>query len=90
MSQLANSLAAQVGRVVVDQTGLKGRWDFELAFAPEPPVINLPPDPSAEPPIADGPSVFTAIQEKLGLKLVSTKGPVDVVVIDGAERPTED
>jgi len=90
MAQIANTLAAQVGRVVVDQTGLTGRYDFEVMFAPEPPVINLPPDPDAAPPSADAPSIFTAVQETLGLKLVSTKGPVEVIFIESAERPSAD
>ena len=84
MSLFANNLAGQVGRVVVDRTGLTGGWDFELRFAPGPPRGPLPPvDP-------DAPSLFTAIQEQLGLKLESTKGPVEVVVIDSVDRPTPD
>jgi uncharacterized protein (TIGR03435 family) len=90
LSQFANGLAGQVGRVVIDRTGLTGLWDFELTFAPEqrrgplPPGAELPPiDPNA-------PSLFTAIQEQLGLRLESTKGPVEVLVVDSVERPTGD
>lgn len=89
VSQLVQMLGAQTGRMVVDRTGLTGNWDFELTFAAEqrgqpPPGVNIPaPDP-------DAPSLFTALQEQLGLKLESTKGPVDVTVIDSVEHPTEE
>jgi uncharacterized protein (TIGR03435 family) len=68
--------------------GLSGTYDFELLWTPdEPPPagVTLPPwyDPN-------GPSLGTAAQEQLGLKLDATTGPVDVLVIDGAERPSED
>lgn len=84
MSQFASTLSghAQVGRVVVDRTGLEGNWDFELTFAP--------PTPASATSDADAPSMFTALDDQLGLKLESTKGPVDVLVIDHIERPTED
>jgi uncharacterized protein (TIGR03435 family) len=86
----ANMLSGRVQRTVVDRTGLAGAWDFEINFAPEsapipaPPGVELPPgDPTA-------PSLFTAIQEQLGLRLQSTKGPVEVVVVDRIEQPTPD
>jgi uncharacterized protein (TIGR03435 family) len=83
-SSFATALAGPAGRMVVDRTGLTGSWDFELSFAPE----NRGPDaPAADP---NAPSFFTAIQEQLGLKLESTKGPVDVLVIDSVEKPAED
>jgi len=83
-SSFATALAGAAGRMVVDRTGLTGSWDFELAFAAE----NRGPDaPPADP---NAPSFFTAIQEQLGLKLDSTKGPVEVLVIDSVERPVED
>jgi uncharacterized protein (TIGR03435 family) len=84
----AEGLSGQVGRVVVDQTGLAGNWDFELMFAAERPA-GLP--PGEELPAADptAPSIFTAIQEQLGLRLQAAKGPVDVLVIDHVERPSE-
>jgi uncharacterized protein (TIGR03435 family) len=89
ISQVTQMLAGQTGRMVVDRTGLTGNWDFELHFAAEqrgqpPPGVNFPaPDP-------DAPSLFTALQEQLGLKLQSTKAPVDVTVIDSIEHPTDD
>jgi uncharacterized protein (TIGR03435 family) len=83
-----NGLSGQVERVVVDRTGLSGNWDFELTFAAERPAW-LP--PGEELPAADptAPSIFTAIQEQLGLRLQAAKGPVDVLVIDHVERPNE-
>jgi uncharacterized protein (TIGR03435 family) len=89
LSLFANNLSGQVQRVVVDRTGLSGGWDFEITYAPEQP-INPPPGvefPAADP---NAPSLFTAIQEQLGLKLQSTKGPVEVLVVDRVERPTPD
>jgi uncharacterized protein (TIGR03435 family) len=90
LSQFANGLAGQVGRVVVDRTGLTGPWDFELTFAPEPPRGPLPPGVELPPVDPNAPSLFTAIQEQLGLKLESTKGPVEVLVVDSVERPIAD
>ena len=89
LSLFANNLSGQVQRVVVDRTGLSGGWDFEINYAPEQPVN---PPPGVEFPAADpnAPSLFTAIQEQLGLKLQSTKGPVEVLVIDRVEQPTPD
>ncbi len=90
LSVFANGLAGQLGRMVVDRTGLTGNWDFELTFAPERPLGALP--TGVEPPAVDpnAPTIFTAVQEQLGLKLDSTKGPVDVWVIDSVEHPTPD
>jgi uncharacterized protein (TIGR03435 family) len=71
------------GRLVVDKTGLKGKYDFSLKWTPD---IGA----GAEQPAADtGPSLFTALQEELGLKLQSTKAPVDVLAIDHVELPSE-
>jgi uncharacterized protein (TIGR03435 family) len=70
--------------MVVDRTGLTGGWDFEVTFAP--PHGRGGPD-AVDPNLPD---FFTAIQEQLGLKLESTKGPVDVLVIDHVEKPTPD
>jgi uncharacterized protein (TIGR03435 family) len=93
MSNLATALAPQVGRIVLDKTELTGNYDFELTYAPEalgsvggPPLLNggtVPVDPNA-------PNLFTALQEQLGLKLDSQRGPVDVVVIDRIEQPAAD
>lgn len=89
MKQLASMLSQQVGRTVVDKTGLEGNWSFDFTFSQElrgplPPGVQLPPlDPNA-------PDLYTALQEQLGLKLESQKAPVDVTVIDSVEHPTED
>jgi uncharacterized protein (TIGR03435 family) len=92
MSYLAGALSMQLGRTVVDKTGLKpGLYDFKLQWMQSPgDALNLrPPDGS----MADnpaGPSIFTAVQEQLGLRLVSSKGPVQVLVIDSAQKPKGD
>jgi len=93
---LAYQLSLQLGRKVTDKTGLTGQYDFTLEWAPEPgqgglESIGLPPDPSLKFPPTDPnrPSIFTAIQELLGLRLDSEKGPVDMIVIDSVERPSE-
>jgi uncharacterized protein (TIGR03435 family) len=95
IEQLARMLAPQLGRPVYDKTGLNGAYDFELVFMPEggrgmpigPPPPGAPPLPPIDP---DAPSLFTAIQEQLGLKLEAGRGPVDVIVIDSVQPPTED
>ena len=90
-------LAPKVNRVIVDRTGLTGNFDIELQWTPD----NLPPrQPGlpADQPIRvngqdvdpNGPSLFTAMQEQLGLKLDSTRAPVDVLVVDRLERPSPD
>jgi uncharacterized protein (TIGR03435 family) len=91
ISTLVTILARQLGRPVVDKTGLTGDYDYTVEYTPDdgaPPP--RPPDGSAPAAAPDpGASIFTALQEQLGLKLESTKGPVDVVVIDHIEKPTE-
>jgi len=95
MSGLARLLSGQLGRTVVDKTGLTGNFDYKLDWTPDDaaPVMTKGGDPapgdSASSQDAGGPSLFTALEEELGLKLESTKGPVDVIVIDQLERPTE-
>jgi uncharacterized protein (TIGR03435 family) len=97
VSALADVLPMQAdlgGRMILDQTGLAGKYDFTLQWTPVNPVmtiggVTLPPLPGAAAPVPDGPSIFTAIQEQLGLKLESTKGPVDTIVIDHVEEPSE-
>jgi bla regulator protein blaR1 len=77
------------GRPVIDRTGLTGIYDLELTWTPEAPPAGRDgtPPPGVDP---NGPSVFTAVQEQLGLRLEATTGPVEVLVIDSADRPTPD
>lgn len=95
MPQLANLLSTQLGRPVVDKTELKGKYDFKIEWTPDPSQGGekpgqLPPGVEAPPPPTDpdGPSIFTAIQEQLGLRLESQKGPVETIVIDRVEKPS--
>ena len=88
MATLAGSLQLQVDRPIIDKTNLQGLFDIELRFAPTS-AIQSAPQPGAAPPVEVGPSLFTALQEQLGLKLQAGKGPVEVFVIDHIERPTE-
>ncbi|HKE83114.1 MAG TPA: TIGR03435 family protein [Vicinamibacterales bacterium] len=92
MAQFADALSGSAQRVVIDKTGLTGYYDFSLTFTPTPDQLPQGPSPPGfEPPPIDpnGPSLFTAMQEQLGLKLQDQRGPVDVVVIDSIEPPTE-
>jgi uncharacterized protein (TIGR03435 family) len=89
MEQLARNLVGGVGRIVVDKTGLAGFYDIDVTFSMD---SALAPPPGQEAPRIDpaAPSLFTALQEQLGLKLDAQRGPVDVLVIDRAERPSAD
>jgi uncharacterized protein (TIGR03435 family) len=87
-AKFAAFLGTLIGREVVDKTGFTGKFDLHLDFALDDAIAGLPFNRGPGDAEA-GPSIFTAIQEQLGLKLESTKGPVEVLVIDRAERPTE-
>jgi uncharacterized protein (TIGR03435 family) len=77
------------GQTVVDQTGLTQRYDFVLNWTREPAFANGEQNRESETPAgAYGPALFTALQEQLGLKLVKTRGPVEIIVVDSIERPT--
>jgi uncharacterized protein (TIGR03435 family) len=89
LAQLANSLSMFVGRTVVDKTGLSGNFDFTLTWTPDQMPQRPPGAPELPAPDPNGPSIFTAVQEQLGLKLDSQKGPVEVLVIDRVEHPKE-
>ena len=105
VSALLATLSSQLGRPVVDATGLKAKYDITLDYAPDGlkgTAIMMPPPPPqhdgapggggpmASAPDAGGPTIFTALQEQLGLKLEQRKGPVDLLVIDRMEKvPTE-
>ena len=81
--------ASADGRLVVDKTGLSGRFAFSLTWTPDQ-IPAVAPPPGIQPVDPNGPSLVTALQEQLGLKLESAKGPVEVLVIDSVERPTPD
>jgi uncharacterized protein (TIGR03435 family) len=88
VAQFASLLPRFVDRVVIDSTGLMGRYDLELKWTPAPGEWAAPPPPGrGESPPADGPSLFTALQEQLGVKLQSQTGPIDTLVIDQVEKP---
>jgi uncharacterized protein (TIGR03435 family) len=80
MHNLTVMLARQLGRPVLDTTGLTGKYDFDFDWTP---------DTGPCPTVTDGPSLFTALQEKLGLKLEATKRPTEVIVVDHAEKADE-
>jgi uncharacterized protein (TIGR03435 family) len=89
LTDVARNLSPFTGRIVVDKTGLNGTFDLDLAWTPDQiPTGPLPPGAQTIDP--NGPSLFTAVQEQLGLKLDSQRGPVEVLVIDRAEQPTVD
>ena len=89
-TMIANVLSGFVGRLVIDRTGLAGSFDFELSFDPSSTAKAPPAAPPGSTPRDDtAPSIVTALQEQLGLKLESTRGPVDVLIVDSAEAPTE-
>jgi bla regulator protein BlaR1 len=98
ISLLADSLSRIVGRNVIDKTGLTGNYDVSLKWTPDPgqgPMFpgaggpeGRPPD-APPPPDPSGPSIFTALQEQLGLKLEPEKGPVETFAIEHVERPSE-
>jgi uncharacterized protein (TIGR03435 family) len=80
---LATTLSGETGRAVLDKTGLTGSYDFTLTWA------NDDQPTAADADTASGPTIFTALHEQLGLKLESSKGPVEVLVIDSVEKPGE-
>jgi len=88
MPQLATLLSGILRRPVIDQTGLAGVYEFTLEWTPE--VGQTGPDATPPAPANPGaPSIFTAVQEQLGLKLDSARAPIDLVIVDGAEKPSE-
>jgi uncharacterized protein (TIGR03435 family) len=100
IASLARQLSVQLGRMVIDRTDLKDEYDVTLEWRPEPDqggpeAYGLPPRPEP-PPVpppptnTKGPSIFTAVQEQLGLRLDSQKGAVEVLVIDRVRKPSDD
>jgi uncharacterized protein (TIGR03435 family) len=90
LSQLGTLLSSMVQRVVIDKTGLTGNFDFDLKWTPDRMPQGAPGSPIPAPSDPDAPSIFTALQEQLGLRLESAKNTVEVLVIDHVERPTPD
>ena len=92
ISYLVTILSRPLGRQLVDQTGLKGTYDITLKWTADAGSgggeLQVAPD-SASASDTAGTSIFTALQEQLGLKLESTKGPVDAIVIDHIEQLSE-
>jgi len=97
MANLTQMLAQNVGRPVIDKTELKDTYDVEMKWTPEPgqgmggPFSGGGPPPGvALPPVdPNGPTIFTALQEQLGLKLEAARGNVQMLVIDSVSKPTE-
>jgi uncharacterized protein (TIGR03435 family) len=95
LDDLARALGGDLDRIVINKTGIAGKFDFKMEFSPDQTTVGLndlrgpdgPVIPPADP--SGGPSIFTAIQEQLGLKLESAKGPREFIVIDRVERPSE-
>jgi uncharacterized protein (TIGR03435 family) len=97
IASLVRHLSLLLGRPVIDKTGLAGKYDFTLKWTPDEIRTSMFKGPESGPPgpasaafsDSSGPSLFTAVEEQLGLKLESQKGPVEIVVIDHVERPSE-
>ncbi len=81
MAELSGQLGSYLGKQVIDQTGLTGPYEIDLHFAPVEQDVNPNSNETA-------PSIFTALQEQAGLRLEATKGPVEVLVIDHADKPS--
>jgi uncharacterized protein (TIGR03435 family) len=88
LSSLVHVLSQRLGRPVVDRTGLTAHYDFKLEWTPDP-TSSEPRDFGSSASDPAGPTLFTAIQEQLGLRLEALKGPVEIFVIDHVEKPSE-
>ena len=85
MAQLATNLSGNLGRPVLDRTGLPAKYNFKMDWS-----VDLNARQAENSGLdSSGPTIFTAIQEQLGLRLESTKGPVEIIVIDRAEKASE-
>ena len=83
LQELGDTLSIFIGRPVLDRTGLEGAFDITLEYEKDPDAANTPGGALA------GPGMFTAFREELGIKFEATKGPVDILVIDHAEKPSD-
>ena len=89
LSLLTRLLSQRLDRTVVDKTNLDGRFDIRLYWTPDVGEVALDPGGNPLPPAdSTGPSIFTAIQQQLGLRLESTRGPVELIIIDHVEKPS--
>ncbi|HKD07817.1 MAG TPA: M56 and DUF3738 domain-containing protein [Bryobacteraceae bacterium] len=88
--RLAEILAGRLGYPVVDLTAIKGVFDIKLNWTPDPDAVRNPAEEKESPAVSDpsGPSMFSALQEQLGLRLEARKVPVEIVAIDHVERPS--
>ena len=86
LATLTNVLTAMTQRRVVDRTGLAGDWEFDISFTPP----TIPPGMELPPPDPDAASLFTVLQEQLGLKLEAARLPMPVTEVERVERPIED
>jgi uncharacterized protein (TIGR03435 family) len=93
MSNLAGALSIVMGRNVFDKTGVSGQFSYSIRFAhDETTPGEFPaglPSPNSQSDVPAGPSVFTVLEQQLGLKLVADKGPREYLVIDSVQRPSE-
>jgi uncharacterized protein (TIGR03435 family) len=92
IANLVNQLSSQLGQQVIDQTGLKGTYQYTLRFAPQAGLgaeMSPPPGDDTRPADSAAATIFTALQEQLGLKLESTKGQLETITIDHIEEPSE-
>jgi uncharacterized protein (TIGR03435 family) len=76
VADIARAIAGALGEQVVDKTGMTGKFGYDLKWEPDPAK-------------GDGPSIYTAVQEQLGLKFEPEKAPVEILVVDRADRPTD-
>jgi uncharacterized protein (TIGR03435 family) len=86
MSELVRTLSMVLGRSVIDRTGFTSLFDVQLDFVPDETTPAMPPPPPGSG--ISGVSIAQALQEQLGLRLEPAKGPVEVIVVDQAERPS--
>ena len=94
MTRLAEILAGRLGHPVVDLTAIKGVFDLKLSWTPDPATVRNPAENKESPAVESmsdpsGPSIFSALQEQLGLRLEARKVPAEIIVIDHLERPSE-
>lgn len=90
MTTLARQLGMEVQRPVIDKTEITGLYTIDLHYTPEPRGGTAPPSPDALAGAGpSGPTIYTALQEQLGLKLESAKGPVPLLIIEAASKPSD-